>query len=643
MSYENGGPLVQGLIVVGSCLDSTVKVPLDVYIKLLDRTPREEYGDFGFPLGRFIRGDLSSIVDNISECVSRNVDFIILTTEKGFMNIRVLEDRLGSELLNYVGKGWVIDAPKVNPNEAKRIVIEHTSANPVHPLHIGHARNASLGDSLSRMLKARGHIVIRRYYVNDVGRQMAVVALGLRILGISPNELASRLNMKIDHAIGWVYAITHTSIDYVSANNRGNINEAEKLASILAKLRERGDSKLADYIINSILSIDNPEALLSEIMARYEYGLEPEKSLIMSIAKAVIEGFNMTLSRIGVAFDYIDWESSIVWSGLVANVLEAIKQSKYITKYKDTLALDIMSIVRDKIGDDESLREVFKIPKGFDIPPMVLVRSDGTTLYWTRDIAYSIFKFRDSNADIVINVISGEQRLPQLQIRLALLGLGLAREAHNMIHYDYEIVRLPGRVMSGRRGEYVSLDEILDEAKARALQEILARNTSIDMSLAESIAEKIAVGAIRFSLAQPGALKPIVFDVEKILNFEENTGPYLQYTYARAHNILEKHGPIDYRLVDPTAYKDRERRSLLIHTLMYPLISAKAIDELRPEDIASYLLKLADIFNRWYQRDSVIHEQNIGFREAKALLVKLVRDALSSGLTLLGVPVLERM
>ncbi|MEM4698212.1 MAG: arginine--tRNA ligase, partial [Acidilobaceae archaeon] len=191
MSYENGGPLVQGLIVVGSCLDSTVKVPLDVYIKLLDRTPREEYGDFGFPLGRFIRGDLSSIVDSISECVSRNVDFIILTTEKGFMNIRVLEDRLGSELLNYVGKGWVIDAPKVNPNEAKRIVIEHTSANPVHPLHIGHARNASLGDSLSRMLKARGHIVIRRYYVNDVGRQMAVVALGLRILGISPNELAS--------------------------------------------------------------------------------------------------------------------------------------------------------------------------------------------------------------------------------------------------------------------------------------------------------------------------------------------------------------------------------------------------------------------------------------------------------------------
>jgi arginyl-tRNA synthetase len=212
-----------------------------------------------------------------------------------------------------------------------------------------------------------------------------------------------------------------------------------------------------------------------------------------------------------------------------------------------------------------------------------------------------------------------------------------------MIHYDYEMVRLPGRVMRGRRGEYVSLDEVLEDAEARAVQEVLKRNPGLGVEEARAIARRVAVGAIRFSLVQPGALKPIVFDVEKVLNFEENTGPYLQYTYARAHNILEKHGPIDFSLVDPRAYSDSLRRALIIQTLTYPLVAAKAADELRPEDLASYLLKLADTFNRWYQRDSVIHEPDIGAREAKAVLVKLVRDVLSSGLEILGVPVLERM
>ena len=634
--------MVDGLLRVGSCLKVKSIVTLDQFLKLIERAPREEYGDFGFPLLRFIRAD-SSVMSELSECVkSSGFDYVDLSLIKGFLNIRFDEVKLGDRVASMMAGGWKLGVARVRENESKIIVVEHTSANPVHPLHMGHARNASLGDTLARMLSARGHRVIRRFYINDMGRQVAVLVLGFKVTGLTPWDLASRLKAKIDHAVGWLYALTHTSIDFVLAK-KGLIDEdPESLALTLAKLRER-DREIADIVIQRVTSIEDPEAELSSIMSRYENGLEPEKSLVREVSRAVIEGFKETLARLGVEFDYWDWESDIVWSGLLSRVLDEVITSGYTVKHKDALALDVMRIAREIVEVSDELRKAIKLPRGFELPPMILVRSDGTTLYWTRDIAYSVYKFESSKADMVINVIAGEQRLPQLQIRLALLAIGRVREAVNMIHYDYEMVRLPGRVMRGRRGEYVTLDEVLADAEARALEEVLKRNPELSLEHANIIASKVATGALRFSLVQPGATKPIVFDIDKVLNFEENSGPYLQYTYARAHNILEKHGPIDYDKVDPKAFSDNLRRALLIQTLAYPLVAAKAADELRPEDLASYLLRLADIFNKWYQRDSVIHEPDVGAREAKAVLVKLVEDALYSGLAILGVPVLERM
>ncbi len=644
MSYVGGGPLVEGLLRVGLCIEASAGISVNTFLKLIEKPPREEYGDFGFPLLRFAdESRAGAILDSTSQCLRGNgVDYIGLSVVRGFLNVKFDEVKLGGILVDSMANGWVPGIARVREDEIKTIVVEHTSANPVHPLHMGHARNASLGDTLARMLKARGHRVVRRFYINDMGRQVAVLTLGFKILGLSSEDVASKLKAKIDHSIGWVYALTHTAIDLVLAK-KGVIEESvESLAATIARLRER-NIELADRIIEGVMKLEDPEAELSKIMSRYEMGLEPEKSIVRSIAESVIKGFRETLDALGVEFDYWDWESDIVWSGLLSRILEDLKRSKYIVRHKDAIALDVARIARELVEPSRELSQAIKLPRGLEIPPMILVRSDGTTLYWTRDIAYSIYKFESSGADMVVNVIAGEQRLPQLQIRLALLALGRVKEATNMIHYDYEMVRLPGRVMRGRRGEYVSLDEILEDAEARALQEVLKRNPGLGVEEARVIARKVAVGAIRFSLVQPGALKPIVFDVEKVLNFEENTGPYLQYTYARAHNILEKHGPIDFKSADPRAYTDSLRRTLLIQALTYPLIAAKAADELRPEDLASYLLRLSDTFNKWYQRDSVIHEPDVGVREAKAVLVKLVRDVLSSGLEVLGIPVLERM
>ncbi|MEN3000183.1 MAG: arginine--tRNA ligase [Acidilobaceae archaeon] len=631
-----GGPLVKALVDVGRCLESRAGVPLDTYVKLLSRTPKEEYGDFGFPLARFYER-VEQVLPEVQQCAS--LEYASLSLWNGFLNVKLDEKGMGRELFELMKGGWRPEP--LRTESPRRIVVEHTSANPVHPLHIGHARNASLGDSLARMLKARGNEVVVRYYVNDVGRQVAVVVFGFSLLNAEPEELSARLGMKVDHAIGWVYAVTHTAVDAVIARRKGELEEAERLAAQLVKLRERGEGSLADLIIEKVSSLENPEERLSEIMSRYEAGLEPERSKVRAISRAALKGFMETLGRMGIGFDIVDWESDIVWGGLLALVLSKAKESAYLTRHKDALALDLMGIARERAGERE--RERLRLPKGFEVPPMILLRSDGTTLYWTRDIAYSIYKFSDSRADQVINVIASEQRLPQLQIKLALLGLGYEREALNMLHYDYEIVRLPGRVMSGRRGEYVTLDELIEEAKERAAKEAAARNPELSREELESIAEGIAVGAIRFSLVQPGATKSITFDVERVLRLEENTGPYLQYTHARAHSILEKYGGLNYDLADPAVFSEGDRRALLIHSLLYPMVAAKAADELRPEDLASYLLKLADLFNKWYQKDSVIKEPNVGFREGKAAMVQLAAHVLSSGLSVLGVPPLRRM
>ncbi|MEM4426067.1 MAG: arginine--tRNA ligase [Acidilobaceae archaeon] len=638
MFAHSGGPLHEILETVAKCLNSLYGVSEDQFLKLISEPPKKELGDLGFPLLRFVK---NPSIESILECIDKKRNYVELRVEGGFLNIYLKEEVVGRELARLYSEGVRLGVIKTR--ESKRITVEHTSANPVHPLHMGHARNACLGDSIARMLSSRGHKVVRRFYINDMGRQVAVLALGFKIIGMSPEELSDKLKLKIDHAAGWLYAVTHTAIDLRDAKKIGDENRVLELASVLSNLKDKGDPSLADRVIDYVLSSENPEREISEIMKRYERGLEPEKTMIRKISEAVLKGFQETLSKLYISFDYWDWESDIVWSGLLAEVLEELLKSKYIISHKDAKAVDVMRVLKEAIEKNPEVVEKLKIPTRLEIPPMILMRSDGTTLYWTRDIAYSLFKFKNAQADMVVNVVGAEQKLPQLQIRLALMAIERVREALNMIHYDYEIVRLPGTRMSGRRGEYVTLDSVIDEVRTRALREVRLRNPSLSEEEARLIAEKVACGAIRFALIQAGATKPIVFDVEKALDFEANSGPYLQYSYARACNILAKHGPVDYGAVNPSAFKNEARRELLLLALRFPIVATKAIDELRPEDLASFLIRLADSFNKWYEKDSVIREPDYGTREAKALLVEIIKDVMKEGLEVLGIPPLERM
>ncbi len=634
-------PLSDAVIGASSVLARTLNIDETAVFRQLMEPSKEEYGDFSFPAMRYTR-DINSLLTTVQSELLKELgdDYVEISNVNGFFNFKLNDVRLASRVIKWSKDGNTLSVPPIP--QRLTIVVEHTSANPVHPLHIGHTRNACIGDTLARMLKARGHKVITRFYIDDVGRQVAIAALGVKLLGIDVLGESNRRSIKPDALVGWIYAVTSTTIDLLKAKASNDTSEVEKLSSTLVRLKSQDPIGAFDRLYSAILSLKDPEAEISSLNSRYEQGLEPERSLVRNMVNAVLEGFKESLARLHVEFDAWDWESDMVWSGLVSKLVSEAKSSRFYTKYKDADSIDIPAVIGTILASDKEAMSSIKVPKGFTLPPLILLRSDGTSLYTTRDLAYSIYKFSQSNADKVINVIGADQRLPQLQLRLALLGLGYRKEALNMIHYDYEIVRLTSGSMHGRRGEYITLDSLLDELKARVLHELLDKNPNIDRNDANLIAENVAVGALRFFMVHMSATKPLTFSVEKALNLKESSGPYLQYTYVRAFNILEKHGPLDLDAADPSKCTGA-RRTLLVRALRTPLVAAKAADDLAPEDLVSHLLGLADMFNEWYETDSVIREPDNGARELKALIVELVRQALKLGMDLLGIPTLNRM
>jgi len=621
----------------------------DIY-ESLEEPPLEKFGDIALPTFRFSKKFKVNYKELISKTL-RELDLIRLRVISrvnvigGYINFFINEEYAAKELFQTISNiGYSYGLKTVE--KPLRIVVEHTSANPVHPLHIGHGRNAILGDVLSRILTKRGHRVIRRFYINDMGRQVAILAYGCLALGsIQPTG-------KPDHFYGIIYSATNAVIEIdrlkkelEEARKKGDYVEAEKVNSelldwlnVLAELKSK-NNKLVMTLIEKLKGKDH-EREIQNIMRTYEKRLDENiVKTVRRICADVIEGFRETLGKMGVEFDYWDWESDLVWRGIVDEVMARAEKSPYFTTYKGALALDFSTL--QKISE---IREKLKLPKSFEIPPLILRRSDGTTLYTTRDIAYSIVKFK--NADKVINVIMSEQKLAQAQLRLALLALGYRREAYNLIHYSYEIVNLPGVKMSGRKGRFVDLDSLIEEAISRAYFEVSKRNPNMAEEWKEKIARIVGLGAVRYALVSVSASKPLTFIWDNVLNFEKNSGPYIQYTYARAINILKNYGKkvdFDLETLDYNVLRKPIIRRLLILLIKFPKTFTKAADELKPECLVEYAGKLADTFNSFYTTEPVIKEPDEGKKRTKLYIVKTVEIVLKNILTLLGIEAPERM
>ncbi len=530
----------------------------------------------------------------------------------------------------------------VKAEKSLKIIVEHTSVNPLHPIHIGQARNPMLGDSIARVLSARGHTVFRHYYVDDVGRQTAVIAYGYEKLGKpKPTE-------KPDHFIGKIYTITSCLVEInrlkkeleqaktVSAESEIiKINrELDDWMSVAIELKEK-HPELFEKLLQKIGEDEDPEKRVNELNKAYENGEKEAKQLIREVSQLCLEGFRETLSRAGVSYDSWDWESDVVWSGLVTEVLQRLKQTRYVSVLGGVLEFDA-----EKVVEDLGLREKLGLRKDYAVPSLTLVRADGTTLYTTRDIAYTLLKFKKT--DKCINVIGMEQSLAQLQLKIALYALGYSQQAENLTHFAYNLVTLPGYKMSSRRGRYITLDEVMDEAVNRAYEEVKKRSPQLPEEEKRKVAEFVGIGAVRYALVEVDPAKPVEFNWDRVLNFEKNSAPYIQYSHARACSILRKAS----RKPEKPSYsllKEKLEQELVLALAEFPEVFTEAADFLKPNLIADYANSLADKFNTFYNAFPVIKAKPRGLSDARLALVDAVRIVLRNALNLIGIFAPEKM
>ncbi len=530
----------------------------------------------------------------------------------------------------------------VKTSEPKRIILEHTSVNPVRPIHIGSARNSILGDSIARILKARGHTVSRHYYIDDVGRQSAIIAYGYYLLGKPKPE------GKPDAYIGPLYTVTSCLLEIrklkkmiaqrryelEDEDTRNLRRELDEWIAIAAEFIEKYP-ELFNQLLEAMDKTENPELEISLLMQEYEANKEEAKRLIREVSQLCLEGFKQTLARAGILFDSWDWESDFIWNRDVTRFLNALKKSPYVFQEGEVLEFDA-----EKAAQTLGLKEIFGIKKDYEIPSLTLGRSDGTTLYTTRDIAYSVWKFK--RADKFINVIGMEQNLSQLQLKLALCALGYIEETKRLTHYTYNHVSLSSYRMSGRRGRYVTFDEVMDEAVARAYEEVSKHSPNLKEDEKRRISEVVGVGAVKYALIETEPLKPVVFTWDRVINLERNSGPYIQYSHARACSILRKadRQPAE---VDCSLLKEPLEHDLVMMVSRFPEIFVDVAENLKPSVLADFANALADKFNTFYAALPVLKAETPELSDARLLLVDAVRITLRNSFGMIGIEAPERM
>jgi arginyl-tRNA synthetase len=580
-----------------------IGISLDKREIKFDETPDRSLGhmgtSIGFKLAKEMRRSPEAALKEIIERMNKVEGVENFIAKGGYLNVKLDVPLISREVIEAATKGH-LGRGLFSGN----VMVEHTSANPVHPLHIGSGRNSVIGDTLARILSFIGYNVRRHYLVNDCGLQSAYIALGKSIINDKPKG-------KVDHWYGLIYAAVNQAIELKKGNKEAEEN--------LRRIRER-DPELVDSIVSRIMNMEDPEKEVYEILRRYQKGEREIKSLLRSSAEEVIGGFMQTLRRIGVEHDEYDWESDMVWSGLVEKV--ALMLKPYVSVDDGAMYLDMNKAKEKGVKVPENLPDRF-----------YLSRSDGTWLYTMTDIAYSYKKLVEIGVDRCYNVIGAEQTMEQQQVKVGVALLGL--DPDRIVHLGYELVSLAEGEMSGRRGIYITVDEVLDETAKRASKLVAGRDVGEDVS------EKVAVGAFRYAMLSIDPKKKLQFSWNRVLNLEENSGPFIQYSYTRAASILRKAGyiPEEY---DTSLLSSRLEEDLVLLMARIPKVLRDSVNLLRPDLIVQHANEMAKKFNKFYEEIPVISsEKNI--RDARLKLVEAFKESLGSLMDIAGIPRMERM
>jgi len=622
---------------------------VDLTEAMLQEPPSLEFGQLASPvsfeLSKTLKADPIHVARGICERIDPARFELIERVEpagSGYVNFHLDFKKAANEILTDAVSERELYGLELT-KEPKRIVVEHTSANPSGPLHLGHARNTILGDTLARLLRARGHKVQTRFYVDDVGKQVAMLAYGYSLLA-RPKPVG-----KPDQWLGLLYACVNCAVQIetlkAEISHLGGTGDPENRGpdlkkelddwTLVARELESIDSALFHMTLEAVQSRAESMKEVEHLVMQYEKGDKKTREVVRTVVDLSLEGVQQTLKEMGITFDEWDWESELVWSGEVQESMKKLSSTPFAILDGASITLDVDAIARS-YGLDKTLG----FAEGYELPKLTLVRSDGTTLYVARDIAYSIRKFL--NADTVINVIGSEQRLAQLQLKLALYALGAKQVAENLVHYAYGIVELPGVKMSKRRARYISLDEIISQAVSRVQEKISTRGDSLSEEERAQIGRTVGLAAIRYAMLSTSSTKTITFTWDRVLSLERNSAPFINYAYTRTRGILAKAGEVQEE-PDFAVLTDPLEHFLIMQIGKFPTIFAEAADNLKPEQVAAYANMLAEKFHEYYERVNVLRADTPALRAARLMLVRALRVVLANATHVLGIELSEKM
>lgn len=515
---------------------------------------------------------------------------------KGFLNL-VIEPTFWSSVLQHILETKDYGTVK-STEESPLVMIEYSSPNTNKPLHLGHVRNILLGDSLSRILGACGNRVVRTNIVNDRGIHICKSMLAWQKWGdgVTPEKAGK----KGDHLIGDFYVLfdKHFKTEVKELMEKGmSEDEAKNASPLMAEARE---------------------------MLRHWEAKDPEiRSLWEMMNSWVYAGFDETYERMGVGFDKIYYESSTYLKGK-EKVLEGLEKGLMYRKDDGSVWADLTSD-----GLDHKL----------------LLRSDGTSVYMTQDIGTAQMRFADYPIDRMIYVVGNEQNYHFQVLSLLLDRLGF-QWGKDLVHFSYGMVELPEGKMKSREGTVVDADDLMDEmvTTARTVSGERGQLEGASEEEIKDITEMVGLGALKYFLLKVDPRKNMTFNPKESIDFNGNTGPFIQYTHARIRSVLRKAADEGFTTGEFITVAPGEREIALIQRLAdYPSTVAEAGNSLSPALIANYVYELAKEYNQFYHDCSILKESDESKRSLRLALSETTARTIASAMGLLGIRVPDRM
>jgi arginyl-tRNA synthetase len=551
-----------------------------------------------FPWVKAARKAPEAVATEIGEWLKANEPAVAaFNVVKGFLNLTITPT-FWCNVLGAIEDAGDSYGRKEATADSPLVMVEYSSPNTNKPLHLGHVRNNLLGYSLSEILKACGNRVVKTNIVNDRGIHICKSMLAWQkwANGATPESAG----VKGDHLIGDCYVAfdKHYKAELKELKDKGMTDEEAEAASTLMK-----------------------EA--RQMLVKWEQKDPEVRQLWQMMNSWVYAGFDETYKRMGVDFDKIYYESDTYLEGK-EKVLEGLEKGIMYRKEDG-------SVWADLTGD------------GLD--HKLLLRSDGTSVYMTQDIGTAKLRFADYPIDKMIYVVGNEQNYHFQVLSLLLDKLGF-KWGKDLVHFSYGMVELPEGKMKSREGTVVDADDLMQEMvdSARQVSDSMGKLDGMSEAEIADIAETVGLGALKYFLLKVDPRKNMTFNPKESIDFNGNTGPFIQYTYARIRSVLRRSQEAGFELVDYSKVEPNEKEISLIQRLSdYPSTVAEAGRSYSPALIANYAYELVKEYNQFYHDYSILREEDAAVRSLRLALSEATSRVVRSAMSLLGIRVPERM